>query len=309
MLQNHKNFKIIVNKVLIQSSTQKKKIERLISKQNKIYFNRAEDFSKKFIRYLKKEKVPIKYAVNSYLKLCFDMFESHKYFMKYNKYPLADEKDAYKKVYNNIKVMKSYMFGVAISQFLWSTHYAMFSFFIKNITKPNLKIKNYLEIGSGHGLFFLKALENLNEKVKFDIVDISSTSIKITKSVINFFFKKKRNIDYYKKNVFDYKPKIKYDFITLGEVLEHVNQPLRLLKKINNLLTENGQVYMSTCVDCPSIDHVLHFKSIGEIELLIKKSGFKIISRNILPVEEKPMKEIVKNKITINYCALLKKKK
>ena len=44
MLQNHKNFKIIVNKVVIQSSTQRKKIERLISKQNKVYFNRAEDF-------------------------------------------------------------------------------------------------------------------------------------------------------------------------------------------------------------------------------------------------------------------------
>ena len=64
---------------------------------------------------------------------------------------------------------------------------------------------------------------------------------------------------------------------------------------------------MSTCVDCPSIDHIYHFKSIGEIEQLIKKSGFKIVRRNILPVEEKPMKEIVKNKITINYCALLKK--
>ena len=307
MLQKHKNFNSIVNKVTNQSSTQKKKIDRLISKQNRIYFDRAEDFSKKFIKYLKHEKVPLKYAVNSYLKLCFDMFESHKYFMKYNKYPLADEKDAYKQVYDNIKVMKSYMFGVAISQFLWSTHYAMFSFFIKNIKKPNLKIKNYLEIGSGHGLFFLKALENLNRNTKFDIVDISATSIKITKSVINFFFKEKRNINYYKKNVFDYSPDQKYDFITLGEVLEHVNNPKKLLKQLHILLNPNGRVYMSTCVDCPSIDHIYHFKSIGEIELLIKKSGFKIVSRNILPVEERPMREIIKNKITINYCALLKK--
>ncbi len=307
MLQKHKNFNSIVSKVITQSSTQKKKIERLISKQNKIYFDRAEDFSKKFIKYLKNEKVPLKYAINSYLKLCFDMFESHKYFMKYNRYPLADEKDAYKKVYDNIKVMKSYMFGVAISQFLWSTHYAMYSFFIKNITKSNLKIKNYLEVGSGHGLFFLKALENLREDTKFDIVDISSTSIKITKSVINFFYKGERDINYYKKNVFDYKPNEKYDFITLGEVLEHVNNPKKLLKQLHFLLNPNGRVYMSTCVDCPSIDHIYHFKSIGEIEQLIKKSGFKIVRRNILPVEEKPMKEIVKNKITINYCALLKK--
>ena len=35
MLQKHKNFNSIVSKVITQSSTQKKKIERLISKQNK----------------------------------------------------------------------------------------------------------------------------------------------------------------------------------------------------------------------------------------------------------------------------------
>ena len=38
-----------------------------------------------------------------------------------------------------------------------------------------------------------------------------------------------------------------------------------------------------------------------------KQNGFKIVSRNILPVEEKSMKYIVANKITINYCALIKK--
>ena len=89
--------------------------------------------------------------------------------------------------------------------------------------------------------------------------------------------------------------------------MEHVNNPNKLLNKINFLLNKGGKVYLSTCVDCPSIDHIYHFKSIGQVEQIIKKSGFKILRRNILPVENKPMKEIVKNKITINYCALLKK--
>ena len=41
---------------------------------------------------------------------------------------------------------------------------------------------------------------------------------------------------------------------------------------------------------------------------MIKDSGFAIIDKLILPVEDKPMKEIIKNKITINYCAYIKKK-
>ena len=41
---------------------------------------------------------------------------------------------------------------------------------------------------------------------------------------------------------------------------------------------------------------------------MVGDSGFKIIDRLILPVEDKPMKEIIKNKITINFCAHIKKK-
>ena len=71
---------------------------------------------------------------------------------------------------------------------------------------------------------------------------------------------------------------------------------------------ENGEIFLSTCVDCPSIDHVFHFKSVKEIDDMIVSSGFKIIDKLVLPVEDKPMDEIIKRKITINYCALLKKK-
>ncbi len=94
----------------------------------------------------------------------------------------------------------------------------------------------------------------------------------------------------------------------MGEVLEHVDKPHELLEKIHGLIAENGEIFLSTCVDCPSIDHVFHFKSVKEIDDMIESSGFKIIDKLVLPVEDKPMDEIIKRKITINYCALLKKK-
>ena len=46
---------------------------------------------------------------------------------------------------------------------------------------------------------------------------------------------------------------------------------------------------------------------IKEIQKMINNCGFKILDDLVLPVEDKPMKEIVKNKITINYCAHIKK--
>ena len=88
-----------------------------------------------FLNILKKKKLDFSYAINAYLKMCVDMMVSQKFFIKYNEYPVKNEKQAYKNVYNNITEMKSYMIGLAISQFLWPTHYAMYSFFIEKIKK------------------------------------------------------------------------------------------------------------------------------------------------------------------------------
>ena len=306
-LKKNKNFYLITQGVINKSSSQKKKILKFISTVDRLYFIRAETFATSFLKYLEIQKIDFKYAINAYLKLCINMMTSQKYFLKNKKYPVDNEKLAYKNVYGNIKEMKSYMIGLAISQFLWPTHYAMYSFFIEKIKKENSKIKNYLEVGPGHGLFLIQALEKLNNNTQFDIVDISKTSIKITESIVNTIIKKEKKINYKLKNIFDIKTLKKFDFITMGEVLEHVSKPKKLLIKLRNLVNDNGSIYISTCVDCPSIDHVYHFKSILEIENMIKQSGFRIIDKLVLPVEEKPMKEIIKNKITINYCAHIKK--
>ena len=55
----------------------------------------------------------------------------------------------------------------------------------------NEKIDNYLEIGCGHGLFLLEAIKRFEDKINYEIVDISKTSIAITKSIIDFNVKKK----------------------------------------------------------------------------------------------------------------------
>ena len=184
----------------------------------------------------------------------------------------------------------------------------MYSFFIKKINNFKGNVNNYLEIGCGHGLFLLEAIKKFKKNVNFEIVDISKTSIHISKSLINFLVNEKLKINYLLNDIYKVNFKKKFEFITMGEVLEHVDKPFPLLKKINGLISETGEMFMSTCVDCPWIDHVYHFKSVKEIEDMVGDSGFKIIDKLILPVEDKPMEEIIKNKITINYCALLQKK-
>ena len=307
-LNQYPNFKEIVSKVVETSHLQKKKIINFHKKVDNSYFNKAEKFSLNFKKYLSSQQANIETATQAYLKMCADMMITHLYFYKYYKYPLDDQKSAFEKVYDNVSEMKSYVYGIALSQFLWPTHYSMYSFFQNEIKKKELEIDNYLEIGCGHGLFLLEAINRFEDKINYEIVDISKTSIDITKSIIDFNVKKKLNIQYKLQDVLKYETKKKFDFIEMGEVLEHVDLPGKLLKKIKNLLEDDGKIFLSTCVDCPTIDHVYHFKSVKEIEDLIRSSGLTIKNRMVLPVEDLPMKEIIRRKITINYCALLSKK-
>jgi len=307
---NSPNFDRFVNAVK-KSPLQKKKLEKYLSGKDAIFFEQAEDFSKEYIRYLESQDIDIEYAVEAYQKLCSDMMKCQIFFMKTGKYSMisSDADEANKNIYENEAVMKLYMIGLALSQFLWSTHYDMYTFLVKDIKQHSGDIKSYLEIGPGHGLFLNRAIEAISPESTITAVDISSTSIAITKSIINYLKPESKNVIYHTTDMLKLDLDKKYDYITMGEVLEHVNFPETLLAKLKDLLNDGGRAFVSTCVNCPAIDHVYHFKTVDEIREIFGKSGLTIIEERVLPVEDLPFEEIMERKITVNYCAILQKGK
>ena len=304
---NNVIFEELISIISTKSPLQKKKLSKYFKNQDQRYLNLFSQFLKDYNGYLESQSIDFKYAIDAYLKMCLDMVKSQIYFIKNEKYPIVDAKEAYDKVYNDKDEIKSYMIGLALSQFLWKTHYEMFSHLKKSIRNFNGQISSYLEIGPGHGLFLKEAIQSLDNKVKFTAVDISQTSIEITQSIINHFFNDTVKIEYIIKDMLQLDIHNKYDFITMGEVLEHVNKPEKLLNKFEYLLTDTGKGFISTCVDCPTIDHVYHFKSVEEIRQMIADSKLSICSEKVLPVEDLPMEEIIEKKITINYCAIVRR--
>lgn len=297
----------IIKQIYGKSPLQKKKLSRYFKNQNQDYFNSFNRFLRDYNGYLESQDLNMNYAIDAYLKMCDDMVKCQIYFLKTGFYPIADAKQAYDKVYSNKNEMKSFMIGLALSQFLWATHYEMFSFFLQRLTEKKEDIHYYLDIGPGHGIFLKEAIQILDKNVVFTAVDISQTSIDITRSIIEYFLNERRKIEYFKIDMLDLDIQRKYDFITMGEVLEHVNCPKVLLKKIHSLLSENGIGFISTCVNCPTIDHVYHFTSINEIRKMIVDSKLSICSEKVLPVENLLMEEIIKRRITINYCAIVRR--
>ncbi len=300
-------FSKIVNMIASLSGLQKKKILKDLEGRDRSFFDDAESFAKSYRAYLDSQNIPIEYAVESYLEMCHNMLKSQVSFMRTGKYPVTEHGEAIDEVYDNEEGMKSYMIGLAISQFLWRTHFEMYDFLRNAVSHYCPTADKYLEIGPGHGLFLKEAVRYLPSSSKAVVVDISPVSIAITKSIMNYFFPGSKQLQFYQCDMLHMNLSHKYDFVTMGEVLEHVGFPDKLLLKLHDLLSHKGKAFVSTCVNAPAIDHIYHFKHVDEIREMLNKCGLDIEDELVLPVEKMPMEEIVEKKITINYCALVKR--
>lgn len=293
----------ILEKIEILNPVHAKKLKKNISLFDEDFYKLANDFYQKYIALLKLENKTLDYAIDCYLNMIADMYIETVDFHRTGKYSSSTFEEVNRRVYANPNVMEYYMHGIIMSQFLWKHHYDLFSYFIKTLPGYIEKTKSYLEIGAGHGLYLSKALEILHSDTSFTVVDISQTSIDVAQK-----FTADNRVTFNVKDVFDFNNEAKFDFITMGEVLEHVESPSKLLSKLNDLLSDDGTIFITTPTNAPTIDHIYLFNTIKEIQDLIKLAGFQIESEIFLLSEDVSMEKAEKLKVCILYGAFLKKK-
>ena len=200
-----------------------RQINKIILNFDNEWRNFTNTYLNKFEEYLKEKNRDFIYGIESYLKVVNDTMMEQYDFMKNGEYSCKSFKDAYEKVYSNSEVMEYYMTGLMFTQLFWKNHYETFRYFSKNIGKYLKSTKEYLEIGGGHGLFVTEVIKNININSQITLLDISETSMKMAKSIL-----KNGKINYILSDIFDVEDIEKYDFITMGEVLEHVENPAKL---------------------------------------------------------------------------------
>jgi SAM-dependent methyltransferase len=88
-------------------------------------------------------------------------------------------------------------------------------------------------------------------------------------------------IEFREMNILNYSDPEKFDFITVGEVIEHLEDPLQLLVKIREMLAPNGRGFISAPTNSPTIDHIYLFREVDEIRDMLRKAGFRITSEEI----------------------------
>lgn len=302
-LKTAPRFSKILQTVFENSPMQEKRIGAFLSEQDDFYWELAEEFAGNLSSYLNSENIAMEYAVDSYLDLCCETVAEQFKFLKTGRYSCDSTDVAISDVYGNIDVMKAYMHGVLMTQFLWKNHYLMLKYYIKE-TLPSIRAQECLEIGVGHGLLLSHAMRQLPDS-NFRVVDISETSIGMAKKTLKHFGTSSRPVDFILSDIREYKSDRPFDFIIMGEVLEHVEDPKSLLMAVKSILAENGRFYITTCANCPAIDHVYLYDSVEAIIEMIEDCGFRIVNDVHLPVDDVPKDDWKLKRVGINYAGLL----
>lgn len=205
--------------------------------------------------------------VNSKTEVYYDDIVAHLYTKE-----VLDSKEYYDNEYEmDIESEdKDSLYGVINGEKVYRTQYQLELFTQKLKIENNMKILDY---GSAKGLF-LKKLTEKHSSIKPYLFDI-------TTRYKEFWLK---NFDLENCSFYDLKDEWKnsLDIVSSFYVFEHVQEPLVELKKIYDVLKEDGIVYIqipnvySNIADFVCVDHLHHFSKISLAHLL-NQVGFEVI--------------------------------
>lgn len=296
----------LIQEIEKKDALHSKKIKKNLNQITQNYKTQFDELLNIVFHYFSSQKITPDFLAIDYLKMINDMRKEGIYFLKNGVYSCKNQLMAYEKVYSRTEIMSYYMNALLISQILWKHHFDMFIYFRESLKKyytPNDKI-TILDVGPGHGFFSFIIKTDIPNYLKLDLVDISESSLLVTKQIIG---DENKNIFFFNDDIFNFNSSLKYDLIILGEVLEHLDNPIEILKKLSNLLADNGVLWLTTPTNSPALDHVYLFKSKEDVIDLIKLSGFNVTDLYGCYAEEVSEEIAKKNNVTQLIGAFCKK--
>jgi len=257
--------------------------------------------------YIQREQNSIKKIADKYLSHISSLVEEQRYFVEFGKYRFSTFKEV-ENYYKDSDYMSNYTVSLGLSTYLWHLHRELNRLFV-NMCKSIVctGCEKYLEIGPGHGEYFVTAMQNTNFQ-QYTAVDISKTAIELTNDYVKYSFPDTdKRYEVIHEDIFKYQPKQLFDVIVMGEVLEHVENPNAFLHRIYQLASDNAKIFITTAINAPQIDHIYLFNNFDEITDLIRSECFTIIDSVVVNANNLPLEKAEKRKVAINAGFIIRK--
>lgn len=263
-----------------------------------------KDELESYLSYCTKQGLGLDFLADCYNTIVKDTLREQVYFLRNKRYRCSSYAEVAGSVYLNDNYMKRYMYGLAMTTTLWPNHREIHRFFSEVLPKETSG--NYLEIGPGHGVYFMNAMRSC-QYGNYQAVDISPTSIALTRSILESGeFGDFRNFDLVCDNFLNatFSGK-KFDAIVMGEVLEHVENPAAFMNKIRELSNPGTFIFVTTAINAPAIDHIYLFESPEAVHDLVQQAGFRVVSEKISPYPSLDLTKTMELGLPVNIALQL----
>ena len=244
------------------------------------------------------------YLAECYDTIVRDTVTEQLFFRRHGTYRYSKYAEVAQSVYQNPEYMKRYMYGLAITTYLWPNHRTIHRFFSTEL--PRRRGGRYLEIGPGHGVYFMTAMRD-GAFEHYSGVDISPTSVELTRSLLaSGRFGRFVNYELACSNFLDRNlPKTQYEAVVMGEVLEHVEDPEIFMTRIRELSTPDAFIFVTTAINAPAVDHIYLFDSVVAVHALVEGAGFRVVAEKTVPYSGMTLEESMTQRLPVNIALVL----
>lgn len=258
-----------------------------------------------YLGYCSSRGMTLERIAECYNTIVVDTMREQIYFQRNKRYRHATYADVAGLVYDDPEYMEKYMYGLAVTLFFWPAHRELKRFFHR--TLPKDRAGRYLEVGPGHGFYFMSSMTSSSYS-SFTGIDISAKSVEMTRDILESgYFGTFTDYEVLCQDFFrsdsNEEP---FDALVMGEVLEHVEDPGMFLRQTRALTRPDSYIYVSTCMNAPAVDHLFLFTSPDHLKSIIAEAGLSVVDECLIPYPGLSIEETAAKQLAMNIGLVLK---
>lgn len=249
------------------------------------------------------DETAIEDALEGFAELSFDFLKRQARFLKTGHYALDTAEGLAEALYNDESLMTGhYLTGLMMTYALWPNHARILRYFLDEAVHTMPTGCSVIEVGVGHGLMASSILRDVPEST-YTGVDLSPHSLAFSRESFQLFGIDESRWQLLEGDATSADMSIApADWLVCCEVLEHVDDPVGLLRGMQPLIKPDGKAFISTVANLEAEDHVYLFDDAAHIQRAIAEAGFTVISERalVLPGSEETTPE------PLNYAAVIR---
>lgn len=210
---------------------------------------------------------------DGYVYLTIEVNSAQNTYEKTGRYPNTSFEDVYKVAYSNAEFMTKYHWGLYVANFAWAHHLKILEAFEQQflpLLNPNDKL---LDLGAGSGMWSILCAR-AQSGMRVQGVDISPTSVERANNLAIHLGL--TSVTYALGDAQEYNNP-EYDVAISSFLLEHLEEPKRLLQSLHHNLKPGGYGWITTALTAAEIDHITEFRKESEVTRFCEQEGFRVV--------------------------------